>query len=124
MSTDYDVVTVGGGLGGAVLAKVLAARGMRVLVVERESQFKDRIRGEWIAPWGVAEAQRLEIYNPLLERCAREAPYFDTIGMGPPRDFRTTTPQRLPALTLYHPAMQEAVLDLARGAGAEVCASA
>ena len=31
MSTDYDVVTVGGGLGGAALAKVLAARGMRVL---------------------------------------------------------------------------------------------
>ena len=120
MSTDYDVVTVGGGLGGAALAKVLAARGMRVLVVERESQFKDRIRGEWIAPWGGAEAQRLGIYALLLERCAREAPYFDTIGMGPPRDFRTTTPQRLPALTLYHPAMQEAVLDLARGAGAEV----
>jgi menaquinone-9 beta-reductase len=70
MSTDYDVVTVGGGLGGAALAKVLAARGMRVLVVERESQFKDRIRGEWIAPWGGAEAQRLGIYALLLERCA------------------------------------------------------
>ena len=120
MSTDYDVATVGCGLGGAALAKVLAARRMRILVVERESQFKDSIRGEWIAPWGVDEAQRLGINDQLLERCAREAPYLDTIGMRPPRDLRTTTPQRLPALTLYHPAMQKAVIDLARGAGAEV----
>jgi flavin-dependent dehydrogenase len=33
---DYDVITVGGGLGGAALAKVLAKHGLRVLVVERE----------------------------------------------------------------------------------------
>jgi 2-polyprenyl-6-methoxyphenol hydroxylase-like FAD-dependent oxidoreductase len=120
MSTDYDVITVGGGLGGAALAKVLAQNGMRVLVVERELQFKDRIRGEWIAPWGVAEAQRLGLYDALLKRCAREAPFFDTVGMGPRRDLRATTPQGLPALALYHPAMQEAVLNLARDAGAEV----
>ena len=31
MSTDYDVITVGGGLGGSALAKVLAERGARVL---------------------------------------------------------------------------------------------
>jgi flavin-dependent dehydrogenase len=53
MKTNYDVITVGGGLGGAALAKVIAEHGKRVLVVEREAQFKDRIRGEWIAPWGV-----------------------------------------------------------------------
>ena len=52
MSTDYDIITVGGGLGGSALAKVLAERGARVLVVERESQFKDRVSGEWMAPWG------------------------------------------------------------------------
>ncbi len=120
MKTDYDVVTVGGGLGGAALAKVLAEHGKRVLVVERETQFKDRIRGEWIAPWGVAEAQRIGLYDTLIEKCANEQPYFNTVGMGPPRDFRITTPQRLPALTLYHPAMQEALLAAARDAGAEV----
>jgi 2-polyprenyl-6-methoxyphenol hydroxylase-like FAD-dependent oxidoreductase len=120
MATDYDVIIVGGGLGGAALAKVLAAHGKHVLVVERESQFKDRIRGEWIAPWGVAEAQRLGLYDMLVERCAHESPYFNTLGMGPPRDFRTTTLQRLPALTLYHPTMQEAVLDASGAAGAEV----
>jgi flavin-dependent dehydrogenase len=59
MKVDYDVITVGGGLGGAALAKVLAENGVHVLVVERETTFKDRVRGEWIAPWGVAEAQKL-----------------------------------------------------------------
>jgi 2-polyprenyl-6-methoxyphenol hydroxylase-like FAD-dependent oxidoreductase len=120
MSTDYDVITVGGGLGGAALAKVLAEHGKRVLVIERETQFKDRIRGEWIAPWGVAESQRIGLYDTLMEKCAREQPYFNFIGMGPPRDLRVTTPQRLPALTLYHPVMQESVLNTALEVGAEI----
>jgi flavin-dependent dehydrogenase len=38
----------------------------------------------------------------------------------PLRYLRTTTPQKLPALTFYHPAMQEVVLDSASSAGAEV----
>ena len=44
MNTDYDIITVGGGLGGAALAKAMAEQGYRVLVVEREEQFKDRGR--------------------------------------------------------------------------------
>jgi 2-polyprenyl-6-methoxyphenol hydroxylase-like FAD-dependent oxidoreductase len=120
MSADYDVITVGGGLGGAALAKVLAEHGKRVLVIEREAEFKDRIRGEILASWGVAEAQRLGLYDTLLAKCAREQPYFNFIGLGPVRDLRATTPQRLPGLAYYHPAMQETVLGSARDAGAEV----
>ena len=41
----YDVISVGGGLGGSALAKAMAELGARVLVVERETQFKDRVRG-------------------------------------------------------------------------------
>lgn len=118
MKTEYDVITVGGGLGGAALAKVLADKGMRVLVVERETQFKDRIRGEYIAPWGVAEAERIGLADTLRRTCAHEEPLFSSQGQV--RDLRATTPQGLPAFTLYHPAMQEAVLDAARAAGAEV----
>jgi choline dehydrogenase-like flavoprotein len=69
MSADYDVITVGGGLGGSALAKVLAEHGARVLVVKRERQFSDRIHGEWIAPWGVAEAQRIG----FTTRCSNDA---------------------------------------------------
>jgi len=117
---DYDVITVGGGLGGAALAKVLAEKGFRVLVIERERQFKDRIRGEWMAPWGVAETQKLGLYNLLLETCAHEQPFHLIAGLGPARDLRTTTPQQLPAFTFSHPAMQEVVLNAAKAAGAEV----
>ncbi len=117
---DYDVITVGGGLGGAALAKVLAEKGLRVLVTERERQFKDRIRGEWMAPWGVAEAQKLGLYDLLLETCAHEQPFHLIAGLGPARDFRITTPQRLPAFTFHHPVMQEVVLGAAKAAGAEV----
>jgi flavin-dependent dehydrogenase len=49
---DYDLITVGGGLAGAALAKALAERGARVLVLERETRFRDRVRGEAMHPWG------------------------------------------------------------------------
>jgi 2-polyprenyl-6-methoxyphenol hydroxylase-like FAD-dependent oxidoreductase len=116
---DFDLLTIGGGLGGSSLAKKMAANGARVLVVERERRFSDRIRGEWIAPWGVTEAQRIGIGDALL-KSARELPIFEFVGLGPARDLTITTPQRTPALTLYHPSMQEALLEAARGSGAEI----
>ena len=50
-NTSYDIITVGGGLGGASLAKAMSEHGAKVLVVERETQFKDRVRGELMAPY-------------------------------------------------------------------------
>ena len=32
----YDIITIGGGLGGSTLAKAMAEHGARVLVLERE----------------------------------------------------------------------------------------
>ena len=57
-STDYDIIAIGGGLGGAAVAKVMAEHGARVLVLESELHFKDRIRGEVMMSWGVADARR------------------------------------------------------------------
>ncbi len=51
---NYDIVIVGGGLGGSALAKAMAERGASVLVLEREKQFRDRVRGEGVWPWGGA----------------------------------------------------------------------
>ena len=55
----------------------MAQQGVRVAVLERETQFKDRVRGEWMAPWGVAEAQRLGIYDLLRTSCGHELPGWD-----------------------------------------------
>jgi len=51
-TTNYDIITIGGGLGGAALAKVMAEHGASVLVLESETSFKDRIRGETMVSWG------------------------------------------------------------------------
>jgi 2-polyprenyl-6-methoxyphenol hydroxylase-like FAD-dependent oxidoreductase len=114
----YDVITVGGGLGGASLAKELSANGVRVLVLERERQFKDRVRGEYMSPWGVAEARELGIYEMVRDTCGNDVRFVD-MGFGP-RDLPETTPQKLPALAFSHPEMQETVLAAAKQAGAEV----
>src|SRR5215470_19298207 len=120
---DYDIITVGGGLGGAAFARAMAERGARVLVVEKERRFADRVRGEILLPWGVGEARTLGLYDLLRAGCGHAVPWFD-LYLGPTRighrDLSTTTPQGAAALCFYHPAMQETLLAAAAEAGAEV----
>jgi 2-polyprenyl-6-methoxyphenol hydroxylase-like FAD-dependent oxidoreductase len=60
-----DLIIIGGGIAGSSLAAALAPAGLRVIVLERETRFKDRIRGEQMQPWGVAEAASLGILETL-----------------------------------------------------------
>jgi len=62
----YDAIIVGGGIGGSALAAVLARAGRRILLLESSTAYEDRVRGEWIAPWGVTETRRLGLYDTLL----------------------------------------------------------
>jgi 2-polyprenyl-6-methoxyphenol hydroxylase-like FAD-dependent oxidoreductase len=131
---EYDIVTVGGGLGGSALAMTMAQHGARVLVLEQEARFRDRVRGEGILPWGVEEMRQLGIYEFLRDRCGRECRYLVTgspdftaassplgerAGMAC-RDLIATTPRHVPCLSFFHPAMQETLLAAAADAGAEV----
>ena len=119
----YDIITVGGGLGGAALAKAMAEHGARVLVVEREKQFKDRVRGEGMHAWGVPEARALGVYDLLRETCGVEVRWWDTyVGatLIDRRDFVATTPHHSPLFGFYHPEMQEVLLRAAADAGVEV----
>lgn len=123
MSQPFDLVIVGGGLGGATLAKCMAERGARVLVLEHEKQFRDRVRGEFIGPWGVAEAMKLGIYDLLCERVAHKIPWVDFFSaevQTAHRDAVATTPHQCPCISFYHPEMQEMLLASAERAGATV----
>ena len=101
----YDLAIVGGGLGGAALAVAMRRHGSRVLVVEREEVFKDRIRGEGMYPWGTAEADALGIGELLRDTCGLVIRYLDTYAgpMRTRRDFLETTPQRLPCCRPQQP---------------------
>ena len=114
----FDLVTVGGGLGASALALSMAKHGAHVLVLERETQFRDRVRGEALPPWGVAEAKELGVADVLLRTCAKEVPWVE-MGFGP-RNLVETTPQNAPFLTFSHPEMQEVLLAEAERAGAQV----
>jgi menaquinone-9 beta-reductase len=114
----YDIITIGGGIAASSLAKAMAERGAKVVVLERETKFKDRVRGEAIVSWGMAEANELGISDLLKEKCGHEVPFVEA-GTGL-RDLRATTLQKQPLLSFPHQAMQEALLAAAENAGAEV----
>ncbi len=120
---DYDLIIAGGGIAGSALAIVMARTGCRVLVVERETRFRDRIRGELLLPWGSREAKRLGLYESLLSTCALEGPFWSVWFAGElvrVRDLKATTPEASCCLTLPHPVMQDSLLSIAQDAGVEI----
>lgn len=120
---EYDVVVSGGGVAGASLAHTLAVGRLRVLILESTCEFTDRVRGEAILPWGVAEARRLGIYDMLREPYGHELRWlsvsFGRLGTSR-RDLLETTPQRSGVLTIHHPTMQTQLLTAAAESGTDV----
>ena len=123
MNLDYDLIIVGGGVGGSALAAGMAAGGARTLVIEAEGSFRDRVRGEAIMPWGVAEARLLGLEDVLERAGANPLTFWDSY-QGPERsghrDLARTTRVGEPVMACYHPALQTALLEHAESAGADV----
>jgi 2-polyprenyl-6-methoxyphenol hydroxylase-like FAD-dependent oxidoreductase len=117
MSTEYDIICIGGGLAGATVGLKMAEAGARVLVLESSLQFTDRVRGEWLAPWGVCEARLLGITGLISEAGAHELPTLAgrSLKPRPVTNLAGDTP-----LTFSHPALQTVLLDHAERAGATV----
>jgi len=100
----------------------MAAGGARVLVLERDQQFSDRIRGEAMQPWGVAEARKLGVAH-LFEPCSTELRWFQQILNGElamKRDLVSTTSVAEPMWGFFHPEAQEKLLAHAAATGADV----
>lgn len=120
---DYDLIVIGGGLGGSSVARYMAAAGAKVLVVEREQRFRDRVRGDMVYPWGAAEARQLgvleEIMVPLGQRIATWSTTIEPLPAAD-RDIAATSPSGEQVVTFYHPRLQEALLEAAAAAGADV----
>ena len=123
MSNGYDLIIIGGGVGGSVLAVGMASAGARTLVVEAEQSFRDRVRGEAIMPWGVTEVRLMGLEAVLEKAGANPLTYWDSYqgaDRSGHRDLTRTTPVHEPVMACYHPALQTALLEHAEECGAEV----
>ena len=121
--THFDVIIGGGGFAGSSLAISLAGHGLRVLIVEPQLVYADRVRGEGMAPWGVAEAAELGVDSILLASCAREVRKHREMwggGIVATRALEEATPHGRGYLCFPHVQMQETLINAAAAAGAQV----
>ena len=118
-----DVVIVGAGIGGSALARALADDGLNVLVLEQSEVYEDRVRGESMVPWGVAEARRLGVEQVLLDAGAHVAPMWINYHLPDQRDevpAGMIIPDVAGSMNLRHPEACAALEQAARAAGAAV----
>lgn len=126
-ATCFDVIVVGGGIAGSILAGVLARSGRGVLVLEKEERFRDRVRGETTWPYGVADARRLGV-----EHLLKEAGDIELIGVrryedGQPADayaWETDSIDGVPERGFLHARLQEVAFAWAAEQGATMVRSA
>jgi choline dehydrogenase-like flavoprotein len=123
-----DVVVVGTGIAGASIAAVLARGGIEVLLLERQREYRDRVRGEYMAPWGVLEARAAGLEDAIRSTQAVDARYsvpFDeltdpSLAAASKRDNSTILPDIAGPLCASHPASCQALAGEALRAGAEL----
>ncbi|MEA3213912.1 MAG: hypothetical protein QOJ19_68 [Acidimicrobiia bacterium] len=128
MNGTRDIVVIGGGIAGSSLAKVAAERGLQVTVLERQTAYRDKVRGEYLQPWGVTEAQRLGVDDALLNTGGMfitQAIGYDEIlppeaAESMPLPLQEFCPGTPGAMDVGHPQACEALAQAAMQAGAEL----
>jgi 2-polyprenyl-6-methoxyphenol hydroxylase-like FAD-dependent oxidoreductase len=123
-----DFVVVGGGIAGGTFATVMARAGASVLILERQAAYRDRVRGELLWPWGVAETQRLGLEDVLVDAGANVADRFvayDEGGEPPVRSDLSVEVTGVPgSMNLFHPTATRALAEAARAFGTQVVSAA
>jgi 2-polyprenyl-6-methoxyphenol hydroxylase-like FAD-dependent oxidoreductase len=110
----------------AALATILARNGIAVAVLERDLAPVDRVRGEFMAHWGVMELKRLGLFDTL---CAaggifvnRNIPYDENMpgdaALPFTLDLSTLHPEVPGTFCMGHPAMCMALAEAAAATGA------
>ena len=123
----YDLIIVGAGIGGAATAIVMARAGKSVLLLEQSVVYEDRVRGEWLAPWGVAEVKRLGLYELLMKSGAhhvqRHVTYDESRSAAESESRALVLDAFVPdvkgPLCIGHPHHCQVLFDEAKRAGAE-----
>ncbi|MDZ4870510.1 MAG: FAD-dependent monooxygenase [Alphaproteobacteria bacterium] len=121
-----DIVVVGGGIAGGAFSAVMARAGHSVLMLEITERHRDVVRGEWLAPWGVIEAQRLGLYDLYRSHGAhhlkRHISYDEDVDRteaeAKAMAFEAIIPGGLGPLTIGHPRLCGILDDAAVAAGA------
>jgi flavin-dependent dehydrogenase len=68
MDRSVDVVVVGGGIAGSALATVLARDGYEVLVLERQTTYRDKVGARCSAAGGSPSCSRWTWRSPCSTR--------------------------------------------------------
>jgi 2-polyprenyl-6-methoxyphenol hydroxylase-like FAD-dependent oxidoreductase len=124
MHGEWDVVIVGGGPAGGALAASLARGGHGVLVLERQAEYSDLVRGEMLSPWGMADAAALGAADALYAAGAWPLQWWRQWD-------ETVDPHEAPVVELLsetahtphgisHHRSCAAIAELARNCGADV----
>ena len=125
---DPDVVVVGAGIAGASIAAVLARGGIEVLLLERQRSYRDRVRGEYMAQWGVLEARTVGLEAVMRGTHSVDArysvPYDELLEPSVAEQAKADTSTILPGvrgpLCASHPGACQALADEAVRLGADL----
>ena len=118
----------GQALQAASVAAVLARGGLDVLLLERQRSYRDRVRGEYMAPWGVLESRALGLETVIRRGRAVDArytvPYGELLAPSAAETARGDASNILPGvlgpLCASHPQACEALADEAVRLGTEL----
>src|SRR5882724_4181672 len=122
------VVIVGGGIACSALAAALAGSGYGVVLLERQTVYRDKVRGEVINCWGVVELLYLGLEKQILDAGGTYVDRFvgfdETIDPAAARAAALHLDEMLPdipgVLDVGHPEACEALATAAADAGATV----